>query len=132
MNRIVFLVDGFNLYHSILRLQRDTGYRTKWLDIYSLCRSYLYLFGRDSELRSVHYFSALPYHLSSTQPDKITRHQSYLSCLKSSNIIVQLGRFKEKDVFCTKCRSLFLKHEEKETDVAIAAELLELFFYRKV
>jgi len=44
---------------------------------------------------------------------------------------VELGRFKEKDIFCTKCRSVFLKHEEKETDVAIAVTLAELLFTDK-
>jgi uncharacterized LabA/DUF88 family protein len=131
MNQVAFLVDGFNLYHSILRLMRDTGVCTKWLDIFSLCQSYLHLFGKNAQLSSIHYFSALPYHLSSTQPDKISRHQKYLSCLKDSDVTIELGRFKEKDVFCTKSRSVFLKHEEKETDVAIAVTLAELLFTDK-
>lgn len=107
MNRVAFLIDGFNLYHSVLRLMRDTGSCTKWLDLYSLCQSYLHLFGKDTDLVSVYYFSALPHHLSSTQPGKIDRHQRFLSCLKDSGVIVELGRFKEKEVFCTKCRSVF-------------------------
>lgn len=41
MSQVAFLVDGFNLYHSVLRLMWDTGVCTKWLDIYSLCKSYL-------------------------------------------------------------------------------------------
>jgi len=131
MNRVAFLIDGFNLYHSVLRLMRDTGFCTKWLDLHSLCRSYLPLFGKDTTLVSVHYFSALPHHLTSTQPDKVNRHQKYLSCLKDSGVTVELGRFKEKDVFCTKCRSVFLKHEEKETDVNIAVTLAELLFTDK-
>jgi uncharacterized LabA/DUF88 family protein len=128
MNRVIFLVDGFNLYHSVVRLKRDTGYCTKWLDLYSLCHSYLHLFRKDAELVDIRYFSALPYHLSSAAPGKITRHQKYLSCLRDSGVTIELGRFKEKEVFCTKCRSVFLKHEEKETDVAIAVTLLELLF----
>jgi len=131
MNRVAFLIDGFNLYHSVLRLMRDTGFCTKWLDLYSLCRSYLPLFGKDTRLVSLRYFSALPPHLTSTQPDKVNRHQKYLSCLKDSGVTVELGRFKEKDIFCTKCRSVFLKHEEKETDVAIAVTLAELLFTDK-
>jgi uncharacterized LabA/DUF88 family protein len=126
MNRLSFLVDGFNLYHSVLRLQRDTGYCTKWLDLYSLCRSYCHLFGKDTQLVSVHYFSALPHHLASKDPQKIERHQRFLSCLTNSSIIIELARFKEKEVFCTNCQTLFLKHEEKETDVAIAVTLAEL------
>ena len=126
MTRIAFLVDGFNLYHSVMRLKGDTGCSTKWLDLDSLCRSYLPLFGRDASLASIHYFSALPYHLSPTNSGKVARHEVYLSCLKASGITVQLGRFKEKDVYCPNCKSYFLKHEEKETDVAIAVTLIEL------
>jgi uncharacterized LabA/DUF88 family protein len=127
MKKLIFLVDGFNLYHSILRLERDTGYCTKWLDIKSLCQSYIYLFGKDAELRSIYYFSAIPHYLRPRNPKKIRRHKTYMSCLKSSGIEVVLGRFKQKDVYCDKCRNMILKHEEKETDVSIAITLMEIF-----
>jgi hypothetical protein len=110
---------------------QDIGFCAKWLDLYSLCASYLHLFGKDTSLVSIHYFSALPHHLSSTQPGKVSRHQKYLSCLRDSGVIAELGRFKEKEVFCTKCRTVFLKHEEKETDVAIAVALAGLLFMDK-
>lgn len=128
MNRIIFVIDGFNIYHSILRLRRDTGYSTKWLDIASLCKSYIPLFGKDAKLEDCYYFSAIPHYLSNQKPEKIERHRSYIKCLKSTEIHVELGRFKVKDVFCPRCRSMILKHEEKETDVAIAIKLLEVFF----
>lgn len=115
MNRVVFLIDGFNIYHSILDLKRCTGYNTKWLDLASLCKSYIHLFGKDARVESIYYFSAIPYYLSTQNPDKIRRHKKYLECLKSSGIHIELGRFKEKYIFCEKCRSMVLKHEEKET-----------------
>jgi uncharacterized LabA/DUF88 family protein len=128
MNKITFLVDGFNLYHSIIRLSRDTGYCTKWLDLSSLCKSYIHLFGKDAEVQSIYYFSAIPRYLYSRNPNKIKRHETYISCLKATGIEIVLGRFKQKDVFCDKCRNMTLKHEEKETDVSIAITLMELFF----
>ncbi len=128
MNKVIFLVDGFNIYHSILQLKRVTGYSTKWLDLSSLCNSYTYLFGKDSKLESIYYFSALPHYLSPKNPDKIKRHQNYIDCLQSSGIKVELGRFKEKEIVCKKCHTLFFKYEEKETDVAIAVKLIEAFF----
>jgi uncharacterized LabA/DUF88 family protein len=128
MKEIIFLIDGFNLYHSILKLNRDTGYCTKWLDIASLCRSYIHLFGKTAELKSMYYFSAIPYYLSPGNPKKIQRHENYISCLKSTGIEIILGRFKQKDVFCDRCRNMILKHEEKETDVSIAITLMEIFF----
>ena len=126
MKKISYLVDGFNLYHSVKDLKKDTGYSTKWLDIASLCKSYLPLFGKDAELETIYYFSAIPYYLVNQHPDKIQRQQDYLLCLKSTKIEVELGRFKEKDVYCHRCKSMILKHEEKETDVAMAVKVVEL------
>ena len=125
-NKIVFLIDGFNLYHSIVALQKDTGIKTKWLDINSLCRSYISLFGKNAIFEKIFYFSAIPTYLSSSNPDKIIRHEIYIKALENTNIEVILGRFKEKTVYCNKCKSFLLKHEEKETDVAIALKLIEV------
>ncbi len=127
MNRVIFLIDGFNLYHSIVELRRDTRYSTKWLDIHALCKSYLHLFGKESTLEKIYYFSALPLYLMTSHPEKIKRHKEYIACLEASGISIELGRFKQKDVFCEKCKSMILKHEEKETDVAIAIKLQEIF-----
>jgi uncharacterized LabA/DUF88 family protein len=125
MNRIIFLIDGFNVYHSILALEEDTGYCTKWLDYKSLCESYIPLGGKDANLEAVYYFSAIPYYLN--KPDKIQRHKDYIKCLESTGIKKELGRFKEKSVYCQQCRKMILKHEEKETDVAIAIKLFKIF-----
>ncbi len=128
MKKVAFLIDGFNVYHSILRIKKDTGYSTKWLDLQSLCKSYLPLFGKEAVLENIYYFSAIPYHLKDSKPHKIHRHEQYIRCLKTTGIQVILGRFKNKDVYCHRCKSMILKHEEKETDVSIAIKLLELFF----
>ncbi|MBN2483641.1 MAG: NYN domain-containing protein [Candidatus Omnitrophica bacterium] len=128
MNRVTFLIDGFNVYHSILSLKKSTGYRAKWLNLSSLCSSYLNLFGKDARLQDIYYFSALAHYLSAKDPGKITKHKNYITCLESLGIKVELGRFKEKEVFCDQCKSMILKHEEKETDVAIGVKLLEILF----
>ena len=39
---------------------------------------------------------------------------------------VQLARFKSKEIRRKRCRKVFTGHEEKETDVAIAARLFEV------
>lgn len=127
MNRVIFLIDGFNLYHSIRQYKKDSGYNTRWLDIASLCKSYLFLLGKTAKLEDIFYFSAIPYYLNNKNPDKIKRHKNYMSCLESTGVKVELGRFKEKIVFCDKCRSHILKHEEKETDVAIGVKAMEIF-----
>jgi uncharacterized LabA/DUF88 family protein len=41
-------------------------------------------------------------------------------------VSVTLSRFKQKDVLCPRCGNRFTRHEEKETDVAIAMQLMEI------
>jgi hypothetical protein len=122
-NRVCFLVDGFNVYHSVVAaLQRNRGQSLKWLDLAGLCASYMSSFGRDATLERIFYFSA-PAHFSR---GKAERHATYVEVLQNSGLAVQLGRFKEKDVRCPHCKASFKRHEEKETDVAIAVKMLEL------
>jgi uncharacterized LabA/DUF88 family protein len=131
MNRTSFLVDGFNLYHSVKSASFDLGLNgigTKWLDIYSLCSSYLHAIGNNAQTVSLYYFSALAKHLQMSNPGVIARHNCYLDCLKHTNVTVELARFKKKKIKCSSCGSTIKRHEEKETDVAIAAKLLELLF----
>jgi hypothetical protein len=128
MNRTIFLVDGFNLYHSTVQASRDAqGATTKWLDLKRLCSSYLPLAGQVSgeraTLERIHYFSAPPIHRSQ---EKLDRHMLFMRCLRATGVNVELARFKEKDVYCPNCRTFFVAHEEKETDVAIAAKLFEV------
>lgn len=127
MNRVSFLIDGFNLYHSVVDLRRIHKTGSKWLDIYQLCNSYVYLFGKEAKLDSVHYFSALAHHLLPSDPEMVTRHRQFIRCLKDTGIIPQLAKFKKKFVFCENCNHKNKRHEEKETDVAIAAKIFELF-----
>lgn len=128
MNRTVFLVDGFNLYHSVKDAQFNLGGSgTKWLDLHRFCQSYLQIIGSDSQLTSVYYFSALAEHLETTKADVTKRHRLYLDCLRDTGVIVELARFKKKMVWCNKCKRRHTQYEEKETDVAIAVKLIELF-----
>jgi hypothetical protein len=128
MNRVIFLVDGFNLYHSLVEAQDDSGGRcVKWLDLRRLCLSCLdkvrAFVGDRTALGDIHYFSAPPIHCpEGTQ----RRHRLYMKCLRSASIHVHLGRFKVKRVKCHLCGQECRHHEEKETDVAIAAKLFEL------
>lgn len=81
MNRTIFLVDGFNLYHSTRDIGGDFGgLRVKWLNIHSLCRSFLPLISKDARLEHIYYFSAYAFHLN--DPDVILRHNNYIKCLE--------------------------------------------------
>lgn len=130
MNRVIFLVDGFNLYHSVVEASLNLrATSTKWLDIRSFCRSYLPALGKDATEEQIYYFSALAEHLIHSDSDTVNRHKSYIECLKSTGIVVELGRFKAKEIHLTICKSKILRHEEKETDVAISTKLFEVCFY---
>src|SRR4030042_2904612 len=95
MRRVAFLVDGFNLYHSVVDLGRNNkGLCLKWLDIDSLCNSFLHLLGKDTILEHIYYFSAYAFHLK--DPGVIQRHRSYIECLEATGITAELGRFKYK------------------------------------
>ena len=124
-NRVCFLVDGFNVYHSVSAAQGVIkGASMKWLDIGSLCSSYLSSIGNGAALEKVFYFSAFMDWI----PDKASRHQVFVDALRATGVEVQLHRFKEKEVWCKTCKQLHTHHEEKETDVAIAVKLMELFY----
>ena len=122
-NRVCFLVDGFNVYHSIVEaLQADRTASMKWLDFQAFCASLLPSISRDATLEKVFYFSAS----ADFRPDKAARHAILVAALRATGVEVQLGRFKEKDVWCNTCKTSYKRHEEKETDVAVAVKLLEL------
>ena len=67
MKQVIAFIDGFNLYHTILKV--DDG-RYRWLDVKGLCQSFL---KKDTEvLATVYYFTAFaewnPRRLSGTRP----------------------------------------------------------------
>lgn len=131
MHRVRFIVDGFNLYHSIRAAENSAGVGLRWLDLDSLCRSMLHLIGDGAECAGIDYFSALAKHREGIRPGTTGRHMSYINALRASKIDAYLGNFKAKNDDCSKCGVQFVRHEEKETDVAIACRLIELFVSNK-
>jgi hypothetical protein len=53
VNRCVFLVDGLNLYHSLLDAERETGRQLRRLDVAALCESYLHALPGQSRSEAV-------------------------------------------------------------------------------
>jgi hypothetical protein len=129
--RTAFVVDGFNVYHSLVEASASLGISdergTKWLNLRALCESYLPLFGSKAILSGVYYFSAIAHHLQHSKPGVATRHKLYVKVLEATGVTVQLGRFKKRKMKCKNCSKRFYRYEEKETDVAVSVKVLELF-----
>lgn len=132
MRRVAFLVDGFNLYHSLKAASSALGGAgTRWLDLRALCSLYRAQIGGGAEVTSVYYFTSPADHREQMSPGTIDRHNAYLRALQATGVVVELGKFKEKRRRCMHCGEQILMHEEKETDVAIAVRLLELLWAGK-
>jgi uncharacterized LabA/DUF88 family protein len=127
---VCFLVDGFNVYHSLREVEALTGNRVRWLDLRKLLSAHLQpvrnAVGERVDVSKICYFSALAHHLTTTDRDVVNRHCAYISALESTGVEVVLSKFKAKDVKCPTCGRTYKRHEEKETDVAIAAKLLDV------
>ena len=114
MTRIIAYVDGFNLYHAIADLNRPA---LKWLDLNALIAS----LARPREtVLEVNYFSAY----ATWRPPAYQRHIEYVKALEYTGVKCILGHFKSKKRICRSCGDQWIEHEEKETDVHIAARIV--------
>jgi len=111
-----FYIDGLNLYHSIHELGQP---HLKWLNVKDLALRVCAQAKLD--LQDVKYFNAPPIHRSM---GKQKRFQLYVEALESTGVNCRLGRFKPKPQHCKACTSKWTQHEEKETDVNIAIEIV--------
>ena len=126
MNRVVCLVDGFNLYHSLREAERGRPRSLRWLDLAALCSSLLHAVPGRSEVAGVVYFSALARHLEAARPGTVARHLRYLDALQATGVETILSQFKRRQVRCPYCGRVRDRWEEKQTDVGIAVRLMKL------
>ena len=138
--RAAFYVDGFNLYHGICDLQQQPSKSVpvppnkahlKWFSLWAYAQFVTQQHGESIE--QVLYFSALATHM----PHSVGRHQTYLRALKSTGVKYNLGTFKakQKRMSFNRCdqagnpyataKISWTAHEEKETDVNIAIQLIQ-------
>ncbi len=115
--RVVFLIDGFNIFHSLDEDQARHKY--KWLDLKTLCSLFV---KKNMIIEDVYYFTAL----ATWDPGKEIRHKLYIKALRHSGVNPIYGKFKRKDRKCRICKRIYKSHEEKLTDVNIAIYLLKL------
>jgi hypothetical protein len=57
-------------------------------------------------------------------PDAHRRHMEYVKALKHFGVVCMIGHFKRKPRRCNECGARWIAHEEKETDVHIAARVV--------
>ncbi len=117
MERVVFFIDGFNLYHALVgNNHKYAAYR--WLNLEKLCRIFI---RKDQVIEKIFYFSAFAWWM----PDKMRRHKIYVRALELNNVKFVSGKFKVKNKTCLICKKTFQTYEEKQTDVNIAVKLFQ-------
>jgi uncharacterized LabA/DUF88 family protein len=115
MKKVICYIDGFNLYHAISALNTPG---LKWLDLKALSES---LLGEDECLEAVNYFSAF----AKWKPGPFKHHREYVKALLLTGVNPIMGKFKtQKEIECKKCGHSWPHHEEKQTDVNIALQVM--------
>lgn len=112
----VFLIDGFNFYHSIKSLPPEYH----WINYYSYCKHFLTI---NDSVSKVYLFTAEANWMGDAV---VKRHRVLQEASKFYGVEVVLGKFKKKDIYCKLCKKKSEHHEEKYTDVNIA-----LYAYRE-
>ena len=121
MTRVSCYIDGFNLYHSIVDISKSKTPHAnylKWINLRTLAECFL---KDNQQLNDVYYFSAYAKHVF----DAYKRHEKYIKVLEKHNVNVILGQFKKKYPKCKLCNQQYKTHEEKESDINIALEILQ-------
>lgn len=115
--RVIFYIDGFNLYHGAVK---ETAY--KWLDLSELCRR----LRPQDEIVFVRYFTS---YVKGAAPGQ--RQATFLQALATKPLIrTQIGKFTNKPVKCgvSNCQHAgprdYTVIVEKRTDVNIGAHML--------
>jgi len=116
-NRLVVLIDGFNLYHALD--DNPEYHKYKWLDLMKLARN---VTPSSYEIKELFYFTSLMKWL----PEKMARHLIFIRALESTGVQVKYGEFRIRERHCPNCNASFRSREEKQTDVNIAISLFSL------
>lgn len=116
MNRVIFLFDGFNLYHALQ--QHPAYHRYHWVDLSKLASCYV---TKKDQIVDLLYFTAYV----TWNPQKLTRQQTFVRALQTRQVTVIFGKFKHRDRRCPNCGKPYRTFEEKQTDVNMAIQLFE-------
>ena len=122
MEKVIFFIDGFNLYHALD--DNKKFYRYKWLDLSSLVQKFI---TKNDKIEEIYYFTAL----AIWSPDKMKRHKAFIKAQELSGTKIIYGEFKRRDKKCQICKRIYQTFEEKQTDVNIAIQLFKLSIQEK-
>lgn len=120
--RVICFVDGLNLHLAIKALKAP---HLRWVNLSSLASEFLC--PKSQRLTDIYYFSAHP----TWMPDDKDHHIQFVKASAAYQVIPVMGFFKERDAFCFNCKHKWTKHEEKETDVNLALQMLHLAYQDK-
>ena len=113
--KVIVYVDGFNFYYGLKKEPKWRKYY--WLDIVALFEKFM---KPNQELVAVKYFSARP-----DDPEACTNQGRFFQANKeNSKFHLILGTYLKKSITCRKCGYEIKTHEEKETDVRIATQIV--------
>ena len=123
MARLVFFVDGFNLYHALNYFESGPDHaryhKYKWISLRKLANCYV---TRKDSIEDILYFTTI----ATWDPAKAGRHRLFIKVQQSEAVNVVYGEFKRKEKLCRLCHGYFWTFEEKQTDVNIALHLFQL------
>lgn len=117
MEKVIFLIDGFNLYHALMEKNRYKKYR--WINLYSLANKFI---SKNNKIEDIYYFTAF----ATWSPNKVKRHKAFIKAQEFQGVKVIFGEFKKRDKKCNICKKTYQTFEEKKTDVNIAITLFQL------
>ena len=123
MKKVIVYIDGFNLYHSIKDLGKQHEY-LKWQNLAKLPKQFL---SKNDNILSINFFTAYP----TWKQDSYARHKIYVRILQDLGVNIIFGNFKTKDMYCDNCKRHIKKHEEKQTDVNIATQIVQDIYEKK-
>jgi uncharacterized LabA/DUF88 family protein len=116
MKKIIFFIDGFNIYHAIANPEYQ---KYKWLDFNKFASHFI---NRSEKIEDIYYFTAL----TSWNKDKVKRHKNFIKAQESIGIKTVYGKFRKRGKKCRICQQTYKTFEEKQTDVNIAIYLFKL------
>ena len=113
--RVIVYIDGFNFYFGLKSNAKWKKYY--WLDIVKLFEMFM---RPNQELVAVKYFSAKPDDIYQS----LRQNAFFQANRENPKFKLILGKYLKKSITCFKCGNVIHTHEEKETDVRIATQIV--------